>query len=143
MESLNAEQIKKALECCASEGCETCPYQKMPTLANCVLFTMGNALTLIKELTEDLAKALEENKRLARERDCAIVVAKMGGAPFPEGLEIVHGFCQKEIRKEKEAVLNNVRWALMERVRGIYLDENELSAILDGIINLLLKEDKE
>ena len=46
---LNREQIIKALECCASDGCEFCPYSRMPTLANCVLFTMGNALSLIKE----------------------------------------------------------------------------------------------
>lgn len=46
---MEKEQIVKALECCSSKGCETCPCSRMPTAANCVLFTTGNALSLIRE----------------------------------------------------------------------------------------------
>ncbi len=66
---LNREQIIKALECCASEGCETCPYSRMPTLANCVLFTMGNALALIKELTEDVERVAKQCAEIIVECD--------------------------------------------------------------------------
>lgn len=84
---LNSEQIIKALECCDGTlaGCEECPYYDKRY--RCPL--KQNALSLIKQLTEeneklkkakyifstvdycsdDLAKALEENKRLADENE--------------------------------------------------------------------------
>lgn len=56
MENLNAEMIKKALECCTSESskCADCPrYSFVP----CTKSLLTDALSLIKELTE-------ENERL-------------------------------------------------------------------------------
>lgn len=73
MENLNAEQIKKALECCSSEGCEICPYQRMPTLANCVLFTMGNALALINSQEQRIKELGEENERLRAENEALAI----------------------------------------------------------------------
>lgn len=72
---LNREQIMKALECCACEepNCEECPYE-----SGCYNRIFGDALTVVKELTEErtdhitmlLAKDVEisnlteENERL-------------------------------------------------------------------------------
>ena len=56
---LNREQIIKALECCTSEkGCTGCP--RFLSLMGCSRQNMIDALTLIKELTE-------ENERLRAE----------------------------------------------------------------------------
>ena len=56
---LNAEQIKKALECCANNACTQC-YHKQEY--ECIDLLASNALTLIKELTE-------ENERLRKLND--------------------------------------------------------------------------
>ena len=56
---LNAEQIKKALECCISgDDCTLCPLcdeQSCPCVLN------ENALSLIKELTEENERLRERN----------------------------------------------------------------------------------
>ena len=52
---LNAEQIKKALECCRGKGCKECPYRCGD--ATCISTVASDALSLINELTE-------KNKRL-------------------------------------------------------------------------------
>ena len=55
MENLNAEQVKKALECCTNGSCGTeCPYYEYEP---CQTVLDEDALSLIKELTE-------ENERL-------------------------------------------------------------------------------
>ena len=71
MENLNAEQIKKALECCHSGGtldaCYECPYLHEPILCDNIRI---NAATLIKELTEEnerLSKKAETTSRLCQE----------------------------------------------------------------------------
>lgn len=62
----------------------------------------------IKELTE-------ENERL-------IVTLKMNGAPFPEGLQIVHDFCEKGKRKAKADTVRKMQERLKEAFehRGLY-----------------------
>lgn len=78
MENLNAEQVKKALECCTrgreSRGdipCLDCPYNEFylagrtgerQVKGTCQGWLMKYALVLIKELTEEVAeeKAIDE-----------------------------------------------------------------------------------
>ena len=94
MNELNREQIVKALECCASDGCEFCPNSRMPAAANCVLFTMGNALSLINELTEENARLRAQNETLEiiekdlRFRNNELQKANEGLAKNCEELEI-------------------------------------------------------
>ena len=58
---LNREQIIKALKCCAyDDACSSCPLQENYT--NCVTIMKRDALSLIRELTE-------ENEKLRAERD--------------------------------------------------------------------------
>lgn len=88
---MEKEQIIKGLECCGSEGhiCGKCPYQSVRIGISCRDKLSRDALALIKELTEeierlekakyiyatvdycadDLANALEENKRLTEENE--------------------------------------------------------------------------
>ena len=55
MENLNAEQIKKALECCIKDNtCEQCP------LSPFTCHIQEDALALIKELTEDVKRVTKQ-----------------------------------------------------------------------------------
>ena len=58
MENLNAERIKKGLECCSADtaDCHNCPYSEFAE-GNCFDNNKKDALSLINELTE-------ENERL-------------------------------------------------------------------------------
>lgn len=64
MENLNAEQIKKALECCISgDDCTICPLrdeQSCPCVLN------ENALALIKSQEQRIKELTEENERLQK-----------------------------------------------------------------------------
>lgn len=65
MPELNREDIIKAMECCASPNyrCDECPIdQKKKDDCVCGQFAFQNALSLIKQLTE-------ENKRLEEKAD--------------------------------------------------------------------------
>ena len=56
---LNAEQIKKALECCTTVGgCEKCPYYYK---ASCGLNLRRKALALINEQEQKIKELTEEN----------------------------------------------------------------------------------
>ena len=59
MENLNAETVKKALECCVGDtaDCNNCPYW-VDVDVNCFDNVKSDALALIKELTK-------ENRRLS------------------------------------------------------------------------------
>jgi hypothetical protein len=56
-------EIITALECCRGKGCKECPYNC--NCATCISTLQGDALSLIKELTEEngrlKARVLEEN----------------------------------------------------------------------------------
>ena len=96
MENLNAEQIKKALECCQKDDCDNCPN----TFGNCYSNLAGYALSLIKKLTKEVEdlKAIaeqyqkqfedcyEENERLRAElaeRPPKLIITKL---PKEEGV---------------------------------------------------------
>ena len=69
---LNRDNVLKALECCKWDDvslCKQCPYYK-PSESNCISNMSIDALSLIKELTEEntfLHKTITENAQLALE----------------------------------------------------------------------------
>ena len=76
---LNREKIKKALECCkVGEDCWACPYDNVGVYSQCVPKLLEDALSLIKELTEEVAdlKAIAEQYQKQFE-DCAEDRAKL------------------------------------------------------------------
>ena len=95
---LNREQIVKALECCIDCECDACGY----SFGDCQLNLMREALALIRELTE-------ENERLRKNVEELIVTLKMNDAPYPEGLQIVHDFCEKGKREVKANTLKDIQ----------------------------------
>jgi predicted RNase H-like nuclease (RuvC/YqgF family) len=72
------EDVMRALECWVSKKpCEeACPIHEYIGNYNCISLTMKNALALIRELTEEIARLTEDNERLHAsctelERKCA------------------------------------------------------------------------
>ena len=99
---MEREHIIKALEYCSSGGsCNKCPYDDNPRLSfeGCLSSKMKDALSLIKELTEENERLRAENA----EQDAAIIKAlkRMG-----------------EIRRETKA--DTVR-KMQERLRDRHL----------------------
>ena len=74
----NAEQIKKALECCANNNCTQCHYHKQED--ECVDLLAYNTLALINEQEqgiEELTKIAEFYRREAeRNAECRIKSAE-------------------------------------------------------------------
>lgn len=60
------DEIKKALECCANDKCEECPYDA----SKCVCFEK-DALEYIQQLEAKNAELLEKTKQLMRKRELA------------------------------------------------------------------------
>lgn len=56
MENLNAEQVKKALECCVTQGaaCRDCPIKYDSRGARCYAYLKQDALSLIKSYEEQI-----------------------------------------------------------------------------------------
>ena len=69
MSELNREQIIKALECCVTQGvaCRTCPLIYDKRGARCYAYLKQDALSLIKELTEENERLRADNDRLIKE----------------------------------------------------------------------------
>ena len=66
MEILNAEQIKKALECCSPSGkhCTECVYFYRAVDDICAPYLMADALALITSQEQRIKELTEENERL-------------------------------------------------------------------------------
>ena len=64
MENLNAEQVKKALECCITDSCISCPYDDVGVYSQCVPTLLENALALINSQEQRIKELTEENERL-------------------------------------------------------------------------------
>lgn len=69
MENLNAEQVKKALECCGGERklCRDCPYACGSRY--CVVVLREDALALITSQEQKIKELTEENERLRAENE--------------------------------------------------------------------------
>lgn len=65
MENLNAEQVKKALECCTLGDCYPCPYGNIG--AGCRDKMSEDALALITSQEQRIGELAEENERLKSE----------------------------------------------------------------------------
>lgn len=89
---------------------------------------------------DDLAKALEENKRLERERDSAIVAAKMAGVPFPEGLQIVHDFCEKRKREAEADTVRKMQERLTMEFDRLHKNNFMTLEVRQWIIDQIAKE---
>ena len=96
---LNRDEIQKALECCSSDGCEFCPYSRMPTLANCVLFTMGNALALINELTEENESTKHKYKEFESSAKQEVAKLTAENVKLTEENERLHASCTELTQK--------------------------------------------
>ena len=59
---LNAEQIKKALECCVTDSCFSCPYDDVGVYSQCVPTLLENALALINSQEQRIKELTEENE---------------------------------------------------------------------------------
>lgn len=127
---LNREQIIKALEHCINrKDCSDCVIKSKERGSGCLgrpRAFFKNALSLIKELIE--------------ERDAAIVASKMSGVPFPDGLEIVHTFCQKEIKKAKADTVRNMQERLEAEAITIKDHTGKLGIVVVGTIDQIAKE---
>jgi type I site-specific restriction endonuclease len=64
MENLNAEQVKKTLECCIEGECENCPYDEE---TSCREYLLHEALALINSQEQKIKELTEENERLRAE----------------------------------------------------------------------------
>lgn len=63
---MEREQIIKALECCKGDDlslCRQCEYH-IPSDPICIVKLAGDALSLIKELNEEIEELLEKNSNL-------------------------------------------------------------------------------
>jgi 7-keto-8-aminopelargonate synthetase-like enzyme len=64
MENLNAEAVKKALECCTLGDCYPCPYGNIGT--GCRDKMSEDALALITSQEQRIKELTEENERLTK-----------------------------------------------------------------------------
>jgi hypothetical protein len=84
MKNLNAEQIKKALECCTIWcGCDDCPFDPKGDCykgsMECGNDLMKNALALINSQEQRIKELTEENERLMRDKtalECIVSTAR-------------------------------------------------------------------
>lgn len=65
MENLNAEMIKKGLECCSKDDCDNCPN----SFGNCYANLAEHALALINSQEQRIKELTEENEGLYRTLD--------------------------------------------------------------------------
>lgn len=66
MENLNAEQVKKALECCTLGDCTPCPYHQL--YVGCRDRMAEDALALINSQEQRIGELAEENERVKTQK---------------------------------------------------------------------------
>jgi hypothetical protein len=160
---MEREQIIKALECCYGENlpqCIECPFKE--NKVDC--FGLGSdSLALIKELAEENEKLLtalanydrqtdvriaeeyytaeayeelrEENERLRADNE----ILKMPRATI---FEIADAFDLGR-KKGKADTVRETQEALKECIKGVYLDEAEMCAIIDEVAGKILNGNTE
>ena len=148
---LNREQVIKALECCAKGCCGDCP--RSPFSLGCCRKTMLDALSLIKELTEENKKLTEhnaqilqfgeewealarkfeaENKKLAEENERL----KADAIVFENALEIALD-SQKQDRADTVRKMQMALWAHLSPY-SIYTT-TEVGVLIDQIAKEMLE----
>ena len=88
MENLNAETVKKALECCNSEGhiCGKCPYESVRIGISCRDKLIRDALALITSQEQRIKELTEENERL---NDSLLLVITQENKTSAKNLELM------------------------------------------------------
>ena len=118
---LNREQIIKALECCTSEtqGCNHCHL--FPSVMGCVATNMRNALSLIKELTE-------EKERLRNRITATIVLTE-------KDAEKIKAECLERIELDVRAIQADTVRKMQERLKKTFEERGFFSyyIILENI----------
>ena len=98
MENLNAEQVKRALECCKGDAipCADCIYADF---GQCQTYMATDALSLIKSQEQRIKELTEENERLERicksyaDDECENLPVLVDGKEVGTWDGIVHIFC--------------------------------------------------
>lgn len=137
---LNAEQKKcpfvertKSITGKVEFDCETCPASEYDlcegvTTDDCVDAMFTATLALINSHEQKIKELTEQNERL-------IVTLKMNDAPFPEGLQIVHDFCEKGKRKAKADTVRE----MVAKLDNYFVEHNEIK-YGGGLIHKVLKQ---
>ena len=154
---MNRDDVIKALKCCSDERdlCAECPVDKR-LLDECVCgsFVMGQALQLIGSLEQvifELENRLKEcengySQTLAIERAKVKELTEENKMlrllRADDGLAVVD-YAVNSIRAMKFNTARKMQEALKERIKGVYLDEGEMCAIIDEVAEKILKGNTE
>lgn len=164
MENLNAEQIIKALECCASPEyrCEECPIdQKKKDDCVCGQFLAQNALALITSQEQRIAELTQANEmlsesydhlektkdeliaersRLTEENVRLRVVADMSDTTLTDALRIVNEFCDSRIKRAKADTVRKMQERLKEHLDDFYNSGEDALLDVPDLIDQIAKE---
>ena len=129
---LNAEQIKKALECCSSKnlGCKECPLQPKESLAICVTEISKNALTLINEL-------IGENERL--QKSCTELTQELHDVAREYELYKRHN-CDAEFFKVKDKIKADTAKEMHSEIKDRCIKAGIYPAFVERTINQVVNE---
>lgn len=152
---MEKEQIIKALECCTNpdvDSCSKCPIYPLSlnmTQTECMETAMRNALALIKSQDEQVFKL--ENRiaecengysqtlalERARIKELSAENKMLRLLRADDGLAVVD-YAVDSIRAMKFNTARKMQEALKERIKGIYLDEDEMCAVIDEVAEKIL-----
>ena len=145
MENLNTEQIIKALECCktpSANDCEACKYDgkclENGEYLGCVNLLIADALSLIKELTEEVAlkviTLVEFDKQIERltEENARLIKA----------LEKMATDHDRAIRLTEVHTIRKMREKVNKKILEINYNLQGLLPFIDQIANEISEETK-
>lgn len=122
MENHNAEQIKKALECCHKDSnCDGCMYGKYRRKKNgtCIELMQRDALALITSQEQRIGELTEESERLRNRITCQVVLPD-------EKLEEIKNECLERVELDIKKIEADTVRKMQERLR-IYFGTYVLS----------------
>lgn len=139
MKDLNAEQIKKALECCfGNSTCAECPYNDW---VGCHRQMMKNAIAIIKELTEENENLHASCTELIQK--CASLeadVAKEFTCVFGTPHKVSDCPINDEIAKAKTDTVRKMQDRFNEVFGGMDATQALLRRTFDHIVKEMLEE---
>ena len=102
--------------------------------------TIESLQLLITKVGEDNERLTKENERLRVAEERLIVAAKMAGVPFPEGLDIVHNYCEKVIKKTQADTVRKMQSEIKERCIKGGIFPAFVASTIDEIAKEMLEE---
>lgn len=147
---MDKSMIIKALECCITNQHENCcNLAKWHEQWNCMTDLMKNALALIKSQDEQVFKL--ENRlaecengysqtlalERARLKELSEENKMLRLLRVDDGLAVVD-YAVDSIRAMRFNTARKIQEALKERIKGIYLDEDEVCAVIDEVAEKIL-----